>query len=143
MPLLAVIFVLTLIFWAGIMLYAWACAYPMFRDVGASDFAAVHRAYERGLPLGVYVPFAAMALAVLAAFLFGPTDVPLLARWGALIALAGGVATTALCAAPMHLRLIRDGKDDRVIRLMLACNRGRAAFAALGLGAAIWTLVVA
>lgn len=137
---LAIAFVLTLAWWAGTMIYSWATTYPMFRDVGSAEFVAVHKTYERGLPLGVYAPFGLMGAAVLAAVLFEPAEIPAGAAWTALAALVGGAIATAFCAAPMHIQLIRGGKDSAKIERMLACNTARAAAAVVGLGAAIWTL---
>lgn len=141
MSLIAVSFTLTLLLWAGVMLYAWSATYPMFADIGEREFVTVHRTYERGLPWGVYLPFGAMGLSVLAALVLAPPDVPLWARLVALIALAGGIVTTAFCAAPLHIALIRHGKDMRRIRQMLGCNAARAAFAGLGALAAAGTLL--
>lgn len=141
MTLIAAAFVLTLTLWAGIMIYAWAATYPMFRGIGVAEFVPVHRIYERGLPIGVYVPFGLMGVAVLAAVLARPVDVPGHALWLAAGALGGGIVTTAFCAAPMHIRLIREGKDEGRIERMLRCNAWRAAAAVVGLGAAVATLI--
>jgi hypothetical protein len=136
----AMAFVLTLAWWAGTMVYSWATTYPMFRDVGPAEFPAAHRTYERGLVPSVYIPFALMGLAVLAAALFRPVEIPVGAIWVAIIALAGGVVTTAFCAAPMHVQLIKEGKNVARIERMLKCNAARALAALIGFGAAIWTL---
>lgn len=141
MTVLAMIFVLTLTLWAGIMIYSWATTYPMFRGVGTGEFITVHKAYERGLPLGVYLPFSLMGLAVLAAVVLRPMDIPAVAVWLAAAALVGGIVTTAFCAAPMHLQLIKEGKDAAKIERMLACNAWRAAAAVVGLVAAVLTLM--
>lgn len=141
MTFIAVSFTLTLLLWAGVMLYAWSATYPMFADVGEEDFVTVHRTYERGLPLGVYIPFAAMAITVVFAAALAPSDIPQWARHTALAALAGGVATTALCAAPLHIALIKQGKDMARVRMMIRCNAARAGFAGLGALAAVGTLL--
>lgn len=138
---IAIAFVLTLTLWAGVMIYSWATTYPMFRGIGEAEFVPVHKIYERGLPIGVYLPFGAMGLAVATAVAVAPRDIPEHALWLAGAGLAGGIATTALCAAPMHIRLIRDGKDSRRIELMLKCNAWRAVAAGAGLAAAIATLL--
>jgi hypothetical protein len=140
---LALLFVLALTFWAGVMLYSWAATYPMFRDVGDEEFGAVHKTYERGLSPGVYVPFGTMAMVVILSVIVRPPDIPVEAVWIGAIALLGEIVTTAFCAAPLHIRLIRDGKDLRRIDLMLACNSARNVAALVGLGAAAWTLLAA
>jgi hypothetical protein len=84
-----------------------------------------------------------MTLAVIVAAITRPVDVPIYALWLALAALVGGIATTALCAAPMHIKLIREGKNSARIELMLKCNAWRAIAAGLGLGAAIATMAAA
>ena len=140
MSLIAMAFVLSLSLWAGIMVYSWAATYPMFRDIGAAEFAAAHRTYERGLPVGVYLPFGTMALSVLGAAILSPTDVPSPARLAAMVALGGGFVTTAFCAAPLHIALIRLGKDRRRIERMLRCNTARMLAALLGFAAAVATL---
>jgi hypothetical protein len=124
------------------MLYAWATTYPMFRDIPDAEFGAAHKTYERGLPLGVYAPFGAMALAVLIAVIVRPAEVPTGALWMASVALAGGLGTTLFCAAPMHVALIKHGKDPARIERMLACNTARAGFALVGMAASIWTLAM-
>lgn len=140
MTIIAIGFVLTLTLWAGVMIYAWAATYPMFRGIGEAEFVPVHKIYERGLPIGVYIPFGLMGLAVVAALATRPADVPAPALWLATAALAGGIVTTAFCAAPMHIKLIREGKDAARIELMLRCNTVRAGAAVVGLAAAVATL---
>lgn len=142
MTAIAICFVLSLILWAGIMLYAWSTTYPMFRGVGAAEFAQVHDLYERGLPVGVYVPFALMGLTVCAAIVLTPTDIPRSALALGAVALVGGVVTTAFCAAPMHIRLIRQGKDAVTIERMVKCNAWRAIASLIGLAAAVLTLTM-
>lgn len=142
MTLVGMLFVLSLVFWAGLMVYSWATTYPMFRDIPAEGFIEVHRTYERGLPVGVYLPFGIMGFSVAAAIFVRPPEIPVPALWIGAIALAGGVITTAFCAAPMHIALIKHGKDLERIRRMLACNAARAAFAVVGLGGALWTLAM-
>lgn len=141
MSFVTVAFVLAQAFWAGVMVYSWATTYPMFRDIGGHEFVATHRTYERGLPLGVYLPFGAMSVAVMAAATFRPDDIPIGALWLALVALFAGVVTTALGAAPLHIWLIKHGKDKDRIDRMLAWNAARTVAAAFGLAASAWVLL--
>lgn len=141
MSVVTIAFVLTQAFWAGVMIYSWSTTYPMFREIGEAEFITTHKTYERGLPWGVYLPFGAMSMAVVIAGLFRPSELPIGAVWLAVSALFAGVVTTAFGAAPLHISLIKYGKDKRRINQMLTRNTARTVAAAFGLAASVWVLV--
>jgi hypothetical protein len=111
-----------LAFWVlGQIWYAQIVIYPMFAQVGATEYSSYHAFYARHIPLPVIVPGFASFLLPIALALFGPA-VP---AWMTAANIATGIASllvTVILEIPRHTRLEKLGKDDVVIRELVAFN---------------------
>ena len=116
-------------------------SYPLFRAVGAEDFAAYHQQYNGSIPLVVIVPGFAAFLGGIAFWWTRPADVP--RPVAAVVALGGltSVLTTVLWAIPMHARLDEVGQSAETIDSLVLANVPRTVALTASTGLLLWTLV--
>lgn len=100
-----------LVFWVlGQIWLVQIVIYPLFGQVGETEYVAYHRFYSRHIPLPIIVPgFASFLLPGALAF-FGPS-VP---TWMSAANIATGVVgllVTVLLEIPRHARLEKGGKN--------------------------------
>lgn len=106
----------------GQIWYAQIAIYPLFAKVGPTEYVDYHRFYTRRIPLPVIIPgFASFILPVMLVF-FRPESAP---AWAVMANAACGVVgflVTVVLEIPRHNRLEKDGKQDEVIRQLIAYN---------------------
>jgi hypothetical protein len=122
----------------GFQLSVTLLVYPALARVPAPDWAAAHAAHSRAITPLVVVVYGALVLAC---------GWALVARWPdawTLVAVAGAglsFLATALVAAPTHGRLAA-GRDEGLIRRLLAADRVRAVGALVCCAAAVAAVAV-
>lgn len=101
--------------------FAQLVIYPLFAQVGASDYVAYHRCYARRIPLPVILPgFASFLMPIALAWLGPPAP-----SWLTAVNIACGLVGLAVTLAleiPRHTRLENHGRDDRVIAELIRFN---------------------
>lgn len=112
---------------AAISWQAQLVSYPLYRSVGAAEFAAYHQAYNEAIPFVVILPG---FLTFAGAIAFGwarPTWVG--RRATRVVAVSGAVAllSTVLWAIPRHNELDRTGPLPATIDSLLQANAVRTA----------------
>ena len=97
-------------------------SYPLFRAVGAGDFAAYHQLYNEAIPLPVIVPGFLCFVAATAFPWTRPRAVPRPAA--IVVGLVGltSLASTVLWAVPLHDRLDAEGLSAATIDGLLSAN---------------------
>ena len=95
----------------GLQYYTTVSTYPLFSALDEANFVPFHKAYERKLPLSIYVPYSFWLLLPLTLLFVRPEGVAL--GWVAtLLVLNGSIMAMSLTlAAPVHARLDRVGKN--------------------------------
>lgn len=112
----------TLVFWVlGQIWLVQIVIYPLFAQVGETDYVRYHRFYSRRIPLPVILPgFASFLLPVALAF-FGPA-VPVWMTEANVAAGVAGLLVTVLLEIPRHARLEKGGKNDTAIAELIRYN---------------------
>lgn len=119
---------LILLLWSVLAFWAlgqiWFCQiviYPLFGQVGIPEYSSYHRFYTSHIPLPVILPgFASFVLPIGLAY-FGP-NVP---AWMTTANIATGIISLIVTVGleiPRHGRLEMQGKNDAVIRELVAFN---------------------
>lgn len=103
--------VLMTFFNTGLQYYTTVSTYPLFSQLDEHNFVTFHKAYERKLPLSIYVPYSLLMLSTLLLVFARPESVALV--WVvALLVLNGSIMAVSLAfAAPVHAQLDRKGKN--------------------------------
>lgn len=125
---------------AGVGWQAQLVSYPLYRAVGAEEFAAYHLQYDHSIPLVVIAPGFAAFLGGVAFWWTRPAGVP---PWAAGVVAVGGLTsalTTALWAIPMHDRLDRIGKSAETIDGLVLANVPRTVALTVSTGVLLWVL---
>lgn len=125
---------------AGIGWQAQVVSYPLYRAVGAQDFAAYHLQYDDAIPFVVIAPGFAAFLGGIAFWWTRPTDVP---RSVAAVVSVGGLVsalTTVLWAIPLHDRLDRVGQSAATIDQLVLANAPRTVALTVSTGLLLWVL---
>lgn len=125
---------------AGVGWQAQLVSYPLYRAVGAEEFAAYHLQYNDSIPLVVIAPGFAAFLGGVAFWWTRPAGVP---RWAAGVVAVGGLTsalTTALWAIPMHDRLDEVGRSAETIDSLVLANVPRTVALTLSTGVLLWVL---
>ncbi len=106
----------------GVGWQAQRVSYPLYRAVGADDFPAYHRLYNRAIPVVVVAPGFATFLAGAAFPWTRPREVP--APSAAVVSASGVVSllATVLWAIPRHDRLDREGREEATVDSLLRAN---------------------
>lgn len=107
-------------------------SYPLFKAVGADEFAAYHAQYNDSIPIVVIVPGFLTFLAGTAFYWTRPLDVP---RSPAALVGASGVVSllsTVMWAIPMHDRLDASGQSAATIDSLLDANLVRSVALTVG-----------
>lgn len=123
--LLLLLVALLTLFNAGLQYYTTVSAYPLFSDVTPEAFIAYHEAYQRHLPLAIYIPYTLLMLATLLLLFVRPPIVEPI--WVlVLLVLNGSIMAVSLrFAAPIHARLDQHGKDPDDLRQLRRFNLPR------------------
>jgi len=111
--LIFIIFVFTTFFNNAIQAYIHQEAYPLFAFVGASEFAAYLKEYERRLTLPLILPYAISLLSNLLLFFIRPASISII--WLIItfvLNLAVSVVTLRL-ATPVYNRIAQAGRADQ------------------------------
>lgn len=109
----------------GLQYYTTVSTYPLFSALPAAAFVDYHKAYERRLPLAIYLPYTLLMLAT-ALLLVVPPDGVGEALIILLLLLNGAIMAISLAfAAPVHARLDREGKQEGLLTLLRRYNLPR------------------
>lgn len=129
-------------FMVGLIWVVQAVHYPLFAAVGGGQFAQYEAGHTRRI--GILLVLPALAEIVTAALLLWsrPQAVPVALVVAAGAMLAAVWIVTALVHAPLHGRLAA-GKNERLLRRLVATNWARTALWSLRGGAAAAMLVLA
>jgi hypothetical protein len=123
--LLLVLVALVTFFNTGLQYYTTVTTYPLFSHLAPDNFVPFHKAYERTLPLAIYVPYSLLMVSTLLLAVVRPSSVAL--GWVLLLlALNGSIMAISLAfAAPVHARLDQRGKDSELLRQLRRYNLPR------------------
>ena len=111
-----------LVFWAlGQIWFAQIVIYPLFAQVGESEYVRYHRFYLRRIPLPVIIPGFLCFILPIPLVLYGPAF-PVWMNAANVIAGILGLLVTVLLEIPRHRRLERAGKDGSVITELVLYN---------------------
>lgn len=115
-------------------------SYPLYRAVGADDFAGYHRRYDRAIPVVVIAPGFAAFLAGAAFPWTSPREVP--APAAAVVGASGAVSllATVLWAIPCHARLDREGRTEETLQSLLRANLVRSLALSAATAVLCWCL---
>lgn len=115
----------TTFFNTGLQYYTTVSTYPLFQTLHHEGFVAYHKAYEKRLPLAIYIPYTLLMLSTFALLVVRPDSIGL--GWVVLLVLLNGsiMVISLLFAAPVHARLDREGKNERDLELLLRYNLPR------------------
>jgi len=109
----------------GLQYYTTVSTYPLFSDLPAEGFVRYHQAYERRLPLAIYLPYTVLMLGNLLLLVVRPEAVAL-GLVVLLLALNGSIMALSLAfAAPVHARLGQEGKRAELLALLRRYNLPR------------------
>ena len=109
----------------GLQYYTTVSTYPLFSPLPAEAFVGYHQAYERRLPLAIYLPYTLLMGATALLLLFRPEGVGLTSIV-LLLLLNGAIMAISLAfAAPLHARLDREGKQEALLALLRRYNLPR------------------
>jgi hypothetical protein len=124
----------------GVAYQAQQVSYPLYRAVGAEDFATYHLAYNAAIPWVVIVPGFVTFLASAAFPWTRPHEVSRTAA--AVVSVAGVVSllSTVLWAIPMHDRLDAIGPSPATIESLLQANLLRSVALTVGTLALAWSV---
>lgn len=116
----------------GLQYYTTVSTYPLFSDLPAEAFVGYHQAYERRLPLAIYLPYALLMAGNLLLLFVRPAAVAL--GWVVLLLVLNGsiMAVSLAFAAPVHARLDREGKRAELLMLLRRYNLPRLLASAAG-----------
>lgn len=119
---LALLFWTALVFWVlGQIWFVQIVIYPLFAQVGETEYAAYHRFYSRRIPLPVIIPGFASFLLPVALWFAGPS-VPHWMTAGNIGTGVVGLLVTVLREIPRHARLETDGKNAAIIAELVRFN---------------------
>jgi hypothetical protein len=123
--LLLLLVALLTLFNAGLQYYTTVLTYPLFSDVTSEAFVPYHVAYQRRLPVAIYLPYTLLMLANLLLLFVRPPAVELI--WVlVLLVLNGSIMAVSLrFAAPVHARLDQHGKDPQDLERLQRFNLPR------------------
>ena len=109
----------------GLQYYTTVSTYPLFSDLPAEGFVGYHQAYERRLPLAIYLPYTLLMAGNLLLLFVRPEAVAL--GWVVLLLVLNGsiMAVSLAFAAPVHARLDREGKRAELLLLLRRYNLPR------------------
>ncbi|GHO42172.1 hypothetical protein [Ktedonospora formicarum] len=107
---LFLVFVFTTFFNNGIQAYIHLEAYPLFAFVGATEFPAYLKEYERRLPLPLLLPYFATVLSNLLLLIFRPAQLSLVWLIVALVLNIAVTVVTLVLATPVYNRHKQAGK---------------------------------
>lgn len=131
----------------GTIWFAQIVVYPLFGQVGASEYTPYHRHYSSRIPLPVIIPGFLSFFLPLAVVAVLPDSVPF---WMALLNVGMGLvglAVTVGLEIPRHNQLERGGKNEKLIAELIAYNWPRTASitvsAALTMAMVVWAFVPA
>lgn len=131
----------------GTIWFAQIVVYPLFGQVGASEYISYHRYYSSHIPLPVIIPGFLSFFLPLAVVAVLPDSVPF---WMALLNVGMGLvglAVTVGLEIPRHNQLERGGKNEKLIAELIAYNWPRTASitvsAALMMAMVVWAFVPA
>ena len=114
-----------------------ALVYPNFAGIEEADWTAFHATHSRRITPVVVVVYGLVVVAGVMVVVDGLTAWRVIGMAGHGLALL----TTALVAAPAHMRL-GDGRDDAVLARLLAADRVRLAGASLAAAASVAAALV-
>ena len=110
-PLVLLLVAFATFFNTGLQYYTTVSTYPLFSALDEANFVPFHKAYERKLPLSIYVPYSFWLLLTLTLLFVRPEGVAL-GGVATLLVLNGSIMAMSLTlAAPVHARLDRVGKN--------------------------------
>lgn len=111
-----------LVFWTlGQIWLVQIVIYPLFAEVGPSDYKAYHAFYSRRIPLPVIIPGFATFILPVALALIGPA-MPLWMSVANISAGVVGLLVTLVLEIPRHARLVDGGKNDTTIAELIRFN---------------------
>ena len=102
--------------------FAQIVVYPLFAKVGGTEYVAYHRYYSSRIPFPVILPGFASFLLPIALLFVRPESVSLLLVAANAVCATVGLLVTVALEIPRHRRLARTGKEDHVIRELVAYN---------------------
>jgi hypothetical protein len=118
-----------LLLWTVVILYvlggvwfAQIVVYPLFANVGETEYVAYHKFYSSRIPLPVILPGFASFLLPIGLVFFGPTSVPLWMYLANLVCGLVGFLVTVALEIPRHAKLEEGGKQEAVIRELVLYN---------------------
>jgi hypothetical protein len=119
---LLLIHAIVVLFVLGEIWFAQVVVYPLFAKVGETEYRDFHRFYSSRIPLPVIAPGFASFILPWGLVFWRPDAVPAwMALSNAICALVGLLVTVGL-EIPRHNRLENGGKQDVVIRELIAYN---------------------
>lgn len=109
----------------GLQYYTTVSTYPLFSDLPAEGFVSYHKAYERRLPLAIYLPYTVLMLSNLLLLFVRPEAIAV--GWVVLLLVLNGsiMALSLAFAAPVHARLNHEGKRADLLALLRRYNLPR------------------
>lgn len=124
----------------GIAWQAQLVSYPLYRSVGAADFAAYHLDYNAAIPFVVIVPGFVTFLAAMGYWWTGPRDESRAVAGTVAVSGLAALSATLAWAIPRHDELDRVGQSMAVIDSLLQANLLRSLVLTAGTVALGWAL---
>ena len=125
----------------GIQWYTQVSTYPLFHYLPDDAFVAYHRAYERRLPLTIYLPYATLMVSSLALLGRRPAGLALAPALLVNLLNASIMALSLGGAAPTHRRLDQGNIDRHTgITQLVRWNAGRLVVSTISSGLMLYLL---